>query len=66
MIKISRKKLEEIIKESWENAAPYTGEYWMGKADLANELLGNPDIDWNKHPRSLENLMRSSSPEAAP
>lgn len=59
-IKVSREKLEAIIKECWKEAGPYTGEYWMGKADLANELLGNPEIDWDKHPRSVESLIRGS------
>ena len=55
-------KLERILKENYDAAAPYTGEYYMGKADLANELLGNPEIDWYKHPRSIESLIRSSKP----
>ncbi len=58
MIEVSREKLENILKECWEEARPYTGESWMGKADLANELLGNPEIDWDKHPRSVESLIR--------
>lgn len=60
MIEVSKEKLEKVIEECWEMASPYTGEYWMGKADLANELLGNPEIDWDKHPRSVESLIRSS------
>ncbi len=48
MIEVSREKLEKILKECLEMARPYTGEEWMGKADLANELLGNPPINWNE------------------
>ena len=51
MIKVPREKLEKIIKECWEKASKYTGEYWMGKADLASELLGNSPINWDEHPR---------------
>ncbi len=47
-IEVSREKLENILKECLEEARPYTGEYWMGKADLANELLGNSPISWNE------------------
>ena len=57
---ISIEKLEKIISESYDKAFPYTGEYWMGKADLANELLGKEPIDWDAHPQSIENLIRSS------
>ena len=57
-ITVSREKLETILKECWEEASPYTGEYWMGKADLANEILGNPEIDWDKHPMSVESLLK--------
>ena len=41
MIEVPRKKLEDIIKECWEDASPYTGEYWMGKADLAKIVTGS-------------------------
>ena len=59
MIQVRREKLEKIVKEEWEQASPYTGEYHMGKADLANDLLGNPEIDWDKHPRSIENMIKN-------
>jgi len=60
MIEVSREKLEKVVEECLEKASPYVGEYWMGKADLANELLGNSEIDWDKHPRSVESMIRSS------
>lgn len=57
---ISRETLEQKLKENYDQASPYTGEYWMGKADFINELLGNLPIEWDKHPSSVENMLRRS------
>ena len=46
MIEVSREKLEKLIELGLKKARPYTGEYWMGKVELANELLGNSPINW--------------------
>lgn len=48
--------LEQLLKENYGQVSPYTGEYWMGKADLINDILGNTPIDWDKHPRSVESM----------
>ncbi len=50
MIEVSREKLEKLIELGLKKARPYTGEYWMGKVELANELLGNSPINWDDHP----------------
>lgn len=57
---ISRETLEQELKKNYDEASPYTGEYYMGKADFINELLGNSPIDWDEHPRSLKNMIRRS------
>ena len=60
---VSREKLEQIFKKAYKRAAPWTGEYAAGQADLANELLGNEAIDWNMHPNynhKLREKRRSS------
>ena len=52
-------ELAEMLQENIDEARPYTGEYWMGKADLLCEILGLPEIDWD----SLPNFQfRSSTP----
>lgn len=53
IIEVSEQKLRKIIDDCWDRACP-SGEYWMGKADLANELLGNPPINWDTHPKMKE------------
>ncbi len=50
MIEVPREKLEKVIEQGLKKARPYTGEFWMGKAELANELLGNSPINWDEHP----------------
>ena len=49
-IVLSRKKLQDMLTKEYIKAAPWTGEYHTGKADLLNELLGNDAIDWAEHP----------------
>jgi len=49
-IVLSRKKLQDMLTKEYIEAAPWTGEYHTGKADLLNELLGNDAIDWAEHP----------------
>ncbi len=46
------------VPRSPENDEDVINPYWMGKADLANKLLGNLEIDWDKHPRSVVSLQR--------
>jgi len=57
-IVITRKYLEQKLKKHYDRASPYTGEYHMGIADFINELLGQVPIDWEKHPSSLNNMIR--------
>jgi hypothetical protein len=45
IVVVPRKYLELILKQHIQFARPYTGEYDMGKVDLAAELLGKT-MDW--------------------
>lgn len=61
---ISRETLERKLKENYDEARPYTGEYHMGIADFINELLGQVPIDWDAHPNSVESMIRRSRGKA--
>ena len=55
---LSREKLQDMLTKEYIEAAPWTGEYHAGKADLLNELLGNDPIDWAKHPNYARHAKR--------
>jgi len=59
VVNVDKSHLRRIIEKSWKQASPYTGEYWMGRADLAAELLGHGDIDWDAHPRSIKTMFET-------
>lgn len=62
-ISLSREKLEVMLVKEYAEAAPYTGEYHAGKADLLNELLGNDPIKWLEHPNYARLHRYIHSPE---